>query len=391
MSASEPSRFADLVGTIYDAALQPERWTSVLENVLPFVQARSGILFTPFDPIESAGFSFTANISQDFLQMYASRYQQHDVWAIAARKADVARSGNVVAGDDLVPRSRLIASRFYREFLRKEGTSRNCIAWIFTGDEQPAILNTVLTVARGIRSRPFSVRSMERLRLLVPHLSRSLGVMFRLRDADLKVAATRAALDRLAAGIVLIGERRQIVFVNRAAARLLGERDGVELAGGRGSEERLAASTHSKTAEIDAAIGQALAPASADIPHFSVGVRVPRSAGRAPVVLNISALPEDNAFGGPADRARVIVFITDAGASPPINAELVKRFHSLTDAEMRLVEQVCAGGSLKEVAARLGVSEATAHTQLQSVFGKTETSRQAELVKLVLSLSSPLR
>lgn len=391
MSASDPSRFADLVGGIYDAALQPERWTGVVERMLPFVQADAGIVFTPFDRIDEAGFSFPANISQDFLQIYASRYQQYDLWAIGAREAGALRSGNVFAGDDVVPRARLIASRFYREFLRSQGTSRICIACIFEGGEQPGVLNTVLSVHRGLRSRPFSERSKERLRLLVPHISRSLGVMFRLRDADLRVAATRGALDRLASGIVLIGERRQVVFANRAAARLLGERDGVELAAGRSSDERLGAGTRAKTAEIDAAIGRALAPASAEIPHFSVGVRVPRSAGRAPVVLNISALPEDNAFGGPTDRARVIVFMTDTGASPPINVEMVKRFYSLTDAEMRLVEQVCAGGSLKEVAARLGVGEATAHTQLQSVFGKTETSRQAELVKLVLSLSSPLR
>ena len=68
----------DLVGHIYDAALDPRRWTGVVERVLEFVHAPSGMLFTPFDRIDSAGFYFPVNISQTFLQQYASRFQPLD-------------------------------------------------------------------------------------------------------------------------------------------------------------------------------------------------------------------------------------------------------------------------------------------------------------------------
>jgi DNA-binding CsgD family transcriptional regulator len=348
------------------------------------------MLFTPLDRIDSAGFYFPVNISQHFLQQYASRYQAHDLWAIAIRDAGLTRAGNIIDGDEVVPRERLLASTFYKEFLREQGTSRICVAWIFGGDDFPGVLNTALTVHRGLRSRPFSDAVKERLRLLLPHFSRALGVMFRLRDAEFKLAASFGALDRLASGVILIGARRQVVFANTAARSILEEGDGLRLMPGKGTDEHLAATAHAKTMEIDAALGVALAPETLQVPHFSAAIRVPR-ADRGPVALNISALPEGNAFGAGSDVARAIIFLTDTAQPAPVDTVALKRLYSLSEAESRMTEALCSGGTLLEVATRLGVSEATVRSQLQSVFRKTGTARQPDLVKLVLSLSSTRR
>ena len=47
-------------------------------------------------------------------------------------------------------------------------------------------------------------------------------------------------------------------------------------------------------------------------------------------------------------------------------------------------------GGVPEVAEALGIGEATVKTHLQRLFGKTETRRQADLVKLVAAFSNPL-
>jgi DNA-binding CsgD family transcriptional regulator len=47
-------------------------------------------------------------------------------------------------------------------------------------------------------------------------------------------------------------------------------------------------------------------------------------------------------------------------------------------------------GGVPEVAPVLGLSEATVKTHLQRIFAKTDTSRQADLVKLVAGYISPL-
>ena len=49
-----------------------------------------------------------------------------------------------------------------------------------------------------------------------------------------------------------------------------------------------------------------------------------------------------------------------------------------------------AGYKVPEVAEELGIGEATVKTHLHRLFAKTETTRQAELVKLVAAFSNPL-
>ncbi len=55
----------------------------------------------------------------------------------------------------------------------------------------------------------------------------------------------------------------------------------------------------------------------------------------------------------------------------------------LTPAESRLATALCDGASLNQYAEQQGVSSNTARIQLKSIFSKTNTNRQAELIKLL--------
>ncbi|XCV40784.1 helix-turn-helix transcriptional regulator [Methylococcus sp. ANG] len=57
-----------------------------------------------------------------------------------------------------------------------------------------------------------------------------------------------------------------------------------------------------------------------------------------------------------------------------------------TQTEVRLAEALVAGLSPGEYAADAGVSMNTVRTQIRSMFEKTRTRRQADLVKLLTSL-----
>ena len=64
------------------------------------------------------------------------------------------------------------------------------------------------------------------------------------------------------------------------------------------------------------------------------------------------------------------------------------RIFELTSAEALAALQIAAGGTVDDMAARLGVSVNTFKTQLQAAYMKTGTHRQADLLKLLLSLAS---
>lgn len=84
------------------------------------------------------------------------------------------------------------------------------------------------------------------------------------------------------------------------------------------------------------------------------------------------------------------VFVRKAAINAPSSPEILARAFRLTPTELRVLLAISTGGGVPEVAESLGVADTTVKTHLRSLYGKTGTSRQAELVKLVAGFQSPL-
>jgi len=72
---------------------------------------------------------------------------------------------------------------------------------------------------------------------------------------------------------------------------------------------------------------------------------------------------------------------------PTSRPGLIAQAFGLTPAEARLVALLAGGVSVTDAADRLGIVRETARNQLKSVFAKTGTHRQPELVSLVLQIA----
>jgi DNA-binding CsgD family transcriptional regulator len=94
---------------------------------------------------------------------------------------------------------------------------------------------------------------------------------------------------------------------------------------------------------------------------------------------------------GTAYSAVAAVFVRKAELELPHPLETIANVFKLTPAEMRVLMMLVQLGGVPEVAPVLGISEPTVRTHLQHIFDKTNTSRQADLVKLVAGYMSPLR
>jgi len=66
--------------------------------------------------------------------------------------------------------------------------------------------------------------------------------------------------------------------------------------------------------------------------------------------------------------------------------ELLRGHFGLTPAEARLALHLAAGDTLRSAEAKLSIRYETARTHLKSIFQKTGTCRQAELVVAIVTL-----
>ena len=81
-----------------------------------------------------------------------------------------------------------------------------------------------------------------------------------------------------------------------------------------------------------------------------------------------------------------LIFIYDPTERPPSRAGLLSTLYGLTPAECRLADLMLAETDVQAVAERMNVTTNTARFMVKRIFRKTETHRQSELVRLLMSL-----
>ena len=100
-----------------------------------------------------------------------------------------------------------------------------------------------------------------------------------------------------------------------------------------------------------------------------------------------SHAPHNATNDKPAEAGSVLArrLLLPTALQLPSVARLVEIF-GLTQAQARVAREFSIGGSYKEVARRLGVSVETVRSHIKDIYPKTRVNRQADLVRLILSL-----
>lgn len=389
-SNAELARLSELIDSIYQGATDPTHWNNVLPAIAEWVDAPKGMLITPQHAPDEGGFCFLHNTPEHFFQLLATKYIGQDIWTTRAIERGLIYEGSVVIGDeDLIPFEELRRTDVYQNLFAPFDVAHLLTSVVF-GMESPNNMPWVACAwSRGVNDPGFTSFERERLRLLIPHISRSLGVMLRLRDMELRVASSLAALDLLNVGVLLFDARGLVAFANRAARRILEDEDGLQLRHrfGDSSLGEIIAGNNKSQAELASAVRSAVSPDILETAHFSRAVTVSRPSGRQEYTLNFSSLAAENEFGSGSDVPRAIAFITDNAELIRLDGELLRKTYGLTPAEIRLTELMGESLTVEEAAERLGVSRHTAKTQLQSVYMKTSTNNRAKLMRLIMSLS----
>jgi len=385
------ARLSDLIGLIYEGATDPARWTrDILPAVLEYIDAPACILFTPANTPQNGGYFFLHGIPQEQVDLYMTRYLQEDVWAAATIAKGLVYEGNVILGQELVPRAQLLESRFYQECLSRDENMAQLMTSIVFGLESASAVPTACSFFRGLHHPEFNEDDRARLRLVLPHLSRSLGVMQRLRSAELTVATTLAALDQLPSPVLLLDQSGAVAHANGPAQRLLEEGDGLrlrKLAHTPGLGNLVAEDEEAGRAILEA-INATLSRDPYDTPHFSSCVAVPRAAGGAGYAMQFSALGDHNEFGGSTGSYAAIVFIADGAQQLQIDPALLQSAYGLTPAEARVAVVLVESGTVEQVAQTLGTSPNTVRTQIKQIYAKLGVDTRARFVKLMLGLAA---
>ena len=360
-----------LIGLVYDAALDREKWVAFLEELGRTIDGHALNLAT-IDAVKGATMSATARIDAVFLQEYHAYYAALDPWLMAAKQAGVVRPGMSDIGERYVAPSALVKTEFHNDLGRRYEIIGGISAILGIDGTM-----TALSVSQHKFSQ-FGRAELDLIQQLLPHVRRALTVHQRLARADAAITGASLVLDRLPHAVFLLSRSGRLVHANRAGADLVRRRDGLTVDGGE-----LRGSTPSQTATLRAAIVSALHGTSRIVDAVEPVTLLARGVGRRP--LSLVAIPIRAAGRSDIpDGVAVALIVRDPEQISAAPVDTIRSMFQLTPSEAQLVCHLAEGLTLKESAERLGIVLDTARKRLKVVFQKTDTHRQADLVRLAL-------
>ncbi len=371
-----------LIEHAYDATLAPDKWQVLIEKFIATLGAHSGILREVNYDLGEVGLFTTVGYDSRAKKNYRDHFVHLDIFAPTLKHS---RIGEMIHGDTAVPWSQQIKSEFYNDYMRPQGGRYVLGATLARDSHHHLLFGLQRTPTQG----DFTQDQIQLIQLVAPHIAKAVQIHRQLHTVTTQKRWALSALNRLKIGVILLNDQGRPQFVNSTADRLMGDcgcviaDDGLLLTNVTDtlhlhrliSHAAACANGHHRSASGNLVTGK-LTTANLTISTPAQTIRIQA----IPLPRNLS----ENAWSLSVSDSCVALFISTANCSPIDGSKLAAQY-SLTPAETKLAILIAGGMDVDAVAKRLFVSVQTIRSQLKSIFAKTNVSRQAELVSLLLS------
>jgi len=376
-------RVLQVVQSLYDAALNESLWPGTLKELTDLTGSQ-GASFWVLDNVLDNGEqirlpSFT---SINFDPAAIQEYLEHLVPLDPTNQYLAAHPNEPIVHDGLFITEREKDRHPYYDWHdRAVGTRFRMVAQI-----RPAPgVQSGIALHRMPQYGRYEPADLEQFTFLYGHLKRALEVAFRLGSLGAVQQATAEVLDRNPAAIVLLDEAKRVVHANRRAEEFRPNGHGMPGDGIRLGTDGIRLARQRDDDALQCLIARALSGIASPEDGPGGVMRAPRPSGKRAYAILVA--PVAGRYPALALlRPAVCVSIADPEAQKPLPAGRLRAAFGLTEAEAKLAALLASGEELRTVAARLEITYGTARARLAAIFQKTQTRRQGELIRLVLTV-----
>lgn len=369
--------FDRLVEAVYDSADEPAGLAPLLSRIGDMLRAHAGQGFVI--PLASPGSAESHQYGgpTSGFETYEREWRDKDPrYQLAMRRRD-----EVLADTMVLDMAAFERTDVHHEVLAKWDNHYS----LFGNHTAAPDLLFAAAWLRAKREGPFGESEVRHIRALAPHLKRAVRLRHLVGTLRGEIADLRRALDAVPMPTLILDEKRAVVCANRSGEEVLRARDGLRTEQGQLIATKLAERAALEKAIAKALLGVDARSTSRERPHLSPTVKISRGEGPSLSVVVIPLRPRNEIRAQATNRARVLALVHDPSRIVRIDRALVAELHGLTVMEAELAAQLAEGKTLARFAEERGSSEQTARTHLKRILEKTETRRQADLVRLLLT------
>ena len=376
------SDFSDLIGLLYQGALEPQPWQSALPALREALDAQvvslvlrppsaddEGVILNCVRQDESVDNSHVTLADPNDWEVSAYREQFFSLDPFVSLPLD-----KVIALEDILPDKDLMTSDYYLHYLKPI----NLFRILGVDTSEPGGMLARLRFSRRASEPRFKATERQLLTLLTPHLSRAIEIYAKLNRMTSERDLYAGAVNQLSVASIILDEQGRMLTTNAVGRALLDQGEGLSLRDGH---------LHIEGRNINKELQEALTSIIREQLHGETSMvralRVPRPGGRSDLGLVVRPVPASQWSEGQVSPSAA-VFISDPDLQESTSRPILGALFELTPAEANLATLLARGLSLAQVSVAQNISQHTARAQLKSIFAKTGVSRQAELVRLVL-------
>jgi DNA-binding CsgD family transcriptional regulator len=356
----------DLIDKVYEAAVIPELWETMLDNVASRIGSFGGLLLLMANSQRTAwvGSSAMGPVYTDFIEVgFAAKKTR-------ARRAIAKNHAGFVRDNDLFTPEEMDRDPAYA-YMRKKG-----IGW-FAGTVVQALTGDLVAFSweRWFKDGPFSADTIAALDPLRPHLARAALISGRLGLERARAAAETLGLIGLPAAV--ISRSHRLLAANKLLEKLIPQ---VLLDCPR---------VNLVDRRANAMLKQSLLQLQRYVGGLARSIPIAATVERPASVVHV--VPVRGAANDIFAAASCVLIITSVAHPEMAPTQVVQGLFDLTPAEARIARGIAAGKTVDELAHEARLAVGTVRQQLKSVFNKTGVSRQAELVGILVgsALRSP--
>lgn len=354
-----------LIGGIYDAAVDPDLWPDAIARVVDATGCQTGVFYEhDMATHQSQPLGFH-RFNTEFMRDYVAHYGALDPWNSRVMQWPVGLAAPTYV---LMPEDEFRRTEFYQDYLRQTGMFYGLGGLVERADGRIAVFG----VQRGYEDGRFPSETVDLVGALMPHLKRAYRMHSAIGRAQRDRETFEEALRVLPQSVLIVDRDARLVFANRAAERMLDAGDGIRLVSGR------LTAAHREDQAVFAALFNPLGA----VEDSSAVAALRRPQNRRPLLVQAVPLR----VNGRWDPAGRVVLLVDVDPLPGPSPDRLAALFGLTAAEARLWADLVTGATLAEISRRRQVSVNTLRVQLARLFAKVGVHRQADLVRRAMEL-----
>jgi DNA-binding CsgD family transcriptional regulator len=361
-TGGDSSGFDGLLYALFDSLHGTAPWTQFLSALCDQMQAYTATLVLRQPALGDRGDLFDVHTVKSVVEVYRTTSFQDDPFL------DI-REGEVCTIYDLITHEQLVRSHYYNDLLKLDGIVDIVALNVAFGDDYVGSLK----IARRSGSPNFGLLEKSLLMRLYPHIKLAMSIYERNRRQSIENRAYARAIDQLAFGVIILNERGHVVRVNEMANGLLQSSRLLAVSG-----NRLQAASTEDDRRVGSVLRTALTGETPREPLKLIGKNPDRS-------LYMLLKPIQDAEVTDAGATGVAIFLSSGKLERSVAIDTCASLYGLSKAEVALLTELVDGASILSASLALRISEHTARAQLRSIFIKTDTHRQADLFRLVLT------